>query len=64
MFANSFYEQFKYFFADAVNHKAIVHQLYFIGSFIQAKGKNEVFFNFDSRYLDYFQNTQDILEEP
>ena len=33
----------KYFLADAAKHKAIVHQLYFIGSLLQAKVKNRVF---------------------
>ena len=33
----------KYFLADATKHKAIVHQLYFIGAFLQAKVKNTVF---------------------
>ena len=33
----------KYFLADAAKHKAGVHQLYFIGAFLQAKVKNIVF---------------------
>ena len=33
----------KYLLEDADNHKAIVHQLDFIGSFLQAKVKNRVF---------------------
>ena len=44
----------KYFLADATKQKAIVHQLYFIGSFLQAKVKNRVFVKLDSRYTDYF----------
>ena len=40
--------------ADAVNHKARVHQLDFIGLFLQSKVKNKVFVNLDSRYADYF----------
>ena len=44
----------KYLLADATNHKEIVHQLYFIGAFLQAKVKNRVFFKLDSRYTDYF----------
>ena len=39
---------------DAVKHKARVHQLYFIGAFLQAKVKNRVFLKLDSRYVDYF----------
>ena len=44
----------KYFLADAVKHRLIVHQLYFIGSFLQAKSKNWIFLKLDSRYADYF----------
>ena len=44
----------KYFLADAVKYKARVHQLYFIGAFLQAKVKNRVFVNLDIRYTDYF----------
>ena len=42
-----------YFLADAAKHKARVHQLYFIGLFLQAKLKNRVFVNLDSRYIDF-----------
>ena len=44
----------KYLLEDAVNHKASVHQLYFIGAFLQAKSKNRVFVKLDSRYVYYF----------
>ena len=44
----------KYFSADATKHKARVHQLYFIGEFLQANVKNMVFVNLDSRYIYYF----------
>ena len=44
----------KYFLADATKHKARFHQLYFIGSFLQAKVKNSVFVKWDCRYADYF----------
>ena len=44
----------KYFLADAAKHKARFHQLYFIGSFLQAKVKNRVFVKLDMRYADYF----------
>ena len=45
----------KYFLADAAEHKARVHQLYFIGAFLQAKVKNIFFFfKLDIRYTDYF----------
>ena len=54
----------KYFLAYATKHKAIVHQLYFIGAFLKAKVKNRVFVKLDMRYTDYFQNMQSTLEEP
>ena len=44
----------KYFLEDAAKHKARVHQLDFIGAFLQAKVKNIVFFKLDIRYTDYF----------
>ena len=42
----------KYLLADANKHKAIIHQLYFIGALLQAKVKNIVFIKLDSRYTD------------
>ena len=44
----------KYFLSDSAKHKAIVHQLDFIGEFLQAKVKNRVFFKLDIRYTYYF----------
>ena len=44
----------KYFLADVAKHKARVHQLDFIGAFLQAKVKNRVFVKLDIRYIDYF----------
>ena len=44
----------KYFLADAAKHKARVHQLDFIGEFLQAKVKNRVFVKLDMRYVDSF----------
>ena len=44
----------KYFLADAANHKEVIHRLYFMGSFLQAKVQNRVFVNLDSRYVDDF----------
>ena len=44
----------KYFIADAAKHKARVHQLYFIGAFLQAKVENRVFVKLAMRYADYF----------
>ena len=43
-----------YFLADAAKHKSRVHQLYFIGEFLQAKEKNRVFVKLDIRYTYYF----------
>ena len=45
----------KYFLVYAVKHKARVHHLDFIGSFLQGKDKNGVFVKLDSRYKNYFQ---------
>ena len=44
----------KYFLAEAAKHKARVHQLYFIGAFLQAKVKNRVFVTLNIRYAAYF----------
>ena len=35
---------FNYILADSAKHKAIIHQLDFIGSFLKAKVKNRLFF--------------------
>ena len=43
-----------YFLADVAKHKAIVHQLDFIGSFLQAKVKNRFFVKLDMSYAEYF----------
>ena len=44
----------KYFLADAAKHKSRVHQLDFIGAFLQANVKNRVFVKLDMRYAAYF----------
>ena len=44
----------KYLLAYAAKYKARVHQLDFIGSFLQAKVKNRIFVKLDIRYTDYF----------
>ena len=44
----------KYFLANVAKHKARVHQIFFIGAFLQAKVKNRVFVKFDIRYTEYF----------
>ena len=44
----------EYFLTDTTKHKAKVHQLNFIGEFLQEKAKNRVFIKLDSIYTDYF----------
>ena len=44
----------KYFLVDAAKHKARVHQLDFIGAFLQSKLNNRVFVKLDMRYAEYF----------
>ena len=44
----------EYFLADAAKHKVGVHQLDFIGEFLQEKVKDRVFVKLDIRYTDYF----------
>ena len=44
----------KYFLVDAVEHKSRVHQLDFIGAFLQTKVKNIVFVKLYIRYTYYF----------
>ena len=44
----------KIFLVDSAKHKAIVHQLDFIGAFLQGKVKNRVFVKLDIRYTYYF----------
>ena len=43
-----------YFLEDAAKHKTRVHQLYFIGAFLQANVKDRVFVKLDKRYEAYF----------
>ena len=40
----------KYILTDAIKHKTRVHQLYFIGAFLQEKFDNGVFVKLDHRY--------------
>ena len=42
-----------YFLADFANHKARLHQLGFIGAFLQASVKHRVFLKFDIKYGEY-----------
>ena len=53
----------KYFLADATKHRAIFNKLDFIGALLQAKMKNRVCVNLESRYIYItFQNIQSNLE--
>ena len=52
----------KHFLVNAVNHKVRVHQLDFIGAFLQAKVKNRVFVKLDCRYADYFPECPNYFE--
>ena len=45
----------KYLLADDPTNKPIVHQLDFIGTFLQANVKHRVFVKLNSRYEEYFQ---------
>ena len=51
----------KYFLADAAKHKSRVHQLDFIGAFLQAKVKNRVFVKLGIRYTEYFPECSQYL---
>ena len=51
-----------YFLEDAEKHKARVHQLYFIGAFLQAKVKNRAFVKLDMRYAEYFPEYAQYFE--
>ena len=55
---------FKCFLADAAKNKARVHQLDFIGAFLQAKVKNRVLLSWTLCIQIIFQNMQSNLEEP
>ena len=50
----AFVRTLKYFMAYGTKHKTKVHQLYFIGAFLQEKVNNRVFVKLESRYTDYF----------
>ena len=45
----------KNFLEDETKQKERVHQLYLVGAFLQAKVKNTVFVNLDSRYTEYLK---------
>ena len=50
----AFMRTLKYFLVDSDKNKARVHQLDFIGAFLQAKVKNRFFIKSDMRYTYYF----------
>ena len=50
----AFMRTLKYFLAESAKHKSRVHQLDFIGAFLQSKVNNRVFVKLDMRYVDYF----------
>ena len=54
----------KYFLSDATKHKAIFHQLYFIGAFLQEKVKNRVLSSWMVDIQITFPNMKINLEEP
>ena len=60
----AFMRKLKYFLADAAKHKARVHQLYFIGAFLQVKVKNIFFSSWTLVIQIIFQNMNSTLEEP
>ena len=52
----------KYLLADSAKDKAIVHQLDFIGAFLQTKVKTEFLLTLGIHNI--FQNMHSTLEEP
>ena len=53
-----------YFLAYDSKHKSRVHQLDFIGEFLQASVKNRVFVKLDSRYGEYFLESDNYFVRP
>ena len=54
----------KYFLANSAMHKARVHQLDFIGTFIKANVKHRVFAELDSRYGENFPEHANYFGRP
>ena len=54
----------EYFLAYAYKHKSIVHQLDFIGEFLQADVKHIVFLKLDSRHGEYFPEYANYFGRP
>ena len=53
-----------YYLAYATNHKSIVHQLYYIVSFIQSNAKQIVFLRLYSRYGEYLPEYANYFGRP
>ena len=53
-----------HFLVDYALHKSWVHQLYFIGSFLQANVKHRSFLKLDSRYVGYFPEYANYVGRP
>ena len=54
----------KYFLEDSAKHKARVHQLDFIGEFLQAKVENIVLSSWTLGMQIIFHNMHSTLEDP
>ena len=54
----------KYLLEYAAKHKVRVHQLDFIGAFLQANVKDRVFVELDNRYGEYFPEYANYYGRP
>ena len=54
----------KHFLSDAAKYKSRVHQLHFIGAFLQAKVKKKGLLSWTLGIQIIFQTMQSTLEEP
>ena len=54
----------KYLLAYSIKHKEILHQLDFIGSFLQSNTKHRVVVKFDSIYGEYFPEYANYFGRP
>ena len=54
----------KYLLADAAKNKARLHQLNFIGSFLQDNFKHIIFVKLDNRYVEYFLEYANYFKRP
>ena len=60
--ATSYMRTLKQLLADTVKHKAIVHQLDFIGALLQATVKKRIFMKLESIYADCFPEYSNYFE--